>query len=102
MLLQPGLPANLEELRRSLPGRTTSELQSMRRRLWRHHVRPLLPPGAADVETPDLYLLQVDETRPVPLAADAPVPPALPRRGRPSVTPSCSSASPCSSLPCGG
>ena len=82
VLLQPGLPSSGESVQQSLPGWSSSALQSFRRRLWRQHVRPLLPPGLPDMETPDLYLLQVNESVPVPLAPALPAPPALPHRGR--------------------
>ena len=41
VLLQPGLPGNLHELQRALPGVSPRVVAGLRRRLWQRHVATL-------------------------------------------------------------
>ena len=79
VLLQPRLPDDGEALRDALPGFSGRTIAGLRRRVWRQHVHGVAPSLAAsdavhaashpaDPGDCDLYLLQADAGRPVPLS----------------------------------
>ena len=78
VLLQPGLPEDLQTLDRALPSVPTAQVAGLRRRLWRHHVGRLHVqsgrelPQAENTSTP-LFLVQTNEEEMVPQhSGDAP------------------------------
>ena len=90
VLLQPGLPATVEEIEQNLPDLPRRTIVGLRRRVWQQHVRGLystagveIAPSSRRSSTPDLYLLQVNESVEVPVPAGHTPLPRPPRRGQP-------------------
>ena len=86
VLLQPGVPSSWDAIAQALPNTPPERILNYRRRLWRDYARRLCPlsvrtPGeVGDVHDDDLYLLQVNESEPVPVPDwAAPVPTVPPR-----------------------
>ena len=78
VLVQPGLPTSHQVIRDELPGMSSTVIANLRRRAWRRHVENLGPPGE-NVSSPgdqggtdaDLYLVQIDASRRVPVPPGA-------------------------------
>ena len=78
VLVQPGLPASHQTIRDELPGMSSAVIAHLRRRAWRRHVENLGPAGGNVSSSggqggtdADLYLVQIDASRRVPVPPGA-------------------------------